>query len=231
MAQQRSESGSRDAQPIRVLVVDDHPMMLTGVRAAFEGVPGIEVAGEARTRAEARESLERESYDVAIVDISLGDTSGLDLIAEIREHHPSCKVLVLSMHDEEIWAERALRSGALGYIDKSRPARDLVEALQKVVDDRIALSPVMTDRLLKSALTENATSTKDGSGGVASLTDRELQVFELLGKGLTPADIAEQLFISRKTVATHQGNIKEKLGADSNASLMRHAVIWREENT
>jgi DNA-binding NarL/FixJ family response regulator len=170
--------------------------------------------------------LRSANPDLAIVDISLARGSGLELVKQIRSSHPEVKTLVLSMHDEAVFAERALRAGALGYVNKAAPGVELLEAVHKVLRGELALSSTMTDRLLRSAL--GAKQPKPS--GVERLSDRELEVFELIGQGRSTGQIADGLGVSVKTVETHCQTLKKKLGAASINELRRQATLFVEKS-
>lgn len=207
----------------RVLIVDDHPVVRAGFRTMLEDVPDLEVCGEADGAAAALEALERNRPDLMIVDISLADGSGLDLVKQVAHSHPSVRMLIASMHDESLFAERALRAGAHGYINKSAAVGDLVAAVRKVLSGSIVLSQEMTDRLLMSVAAGDLTR---GVDELSHLSDRELEVFELLGQGRTTKETADHLNLSIKTIETYRENIKEKLSIDNNNELICRAAQW-----
>ena len=198
--------------PARVLIVDDHPIVREGLALLISGQPDLEVCGEAEDVATAGQLVDETKPDVAIVDISLKGSSGLELIKRIKAKHPSVRILVSSIHDESVYAERALRAGAMGYVNKREATRTILGALRQILDGRVYLSERMADRLLCRAV---------GGGGervqgspVESLSDRELEVFELIGQGLITNEIAARLHLSSKTVEAHVGHIFTKLGLD-----------------
>ncbi|MFG0284656.1 MAG: response regulator [Phycisphaerales bacterium JB039] len=220
--QQTTKTKARSKQ-WTILIIDDHPLVRRGVRDALSDEPDLEVVAEA---ADVAEGLRKaaDAPDLAIVDISLGHGSGLDLIKQLRAQHPDIKILVLSVHDEALYAERALRAGAQGYLRKSEPADTLIAAIRSVLRGGAALSPVMTERLVRQAVHNK----RGEASGVESLSDREMEVFQLIGGGLSTRKIAKQLCISIKTVETHREHIKRKLGIDTAAELSRYAVAWVE---
>ncbi|HSN55653.1 MAG TPA: response regulator transcription factor [Candidatus Sulfomarinibacteraceae bacterium] len=207
----------------RVMIVDDHPLMRRGLRELFEREPGLEVCGEAESVAGALDEIDGASPDLVIIDLTLKDGSGLALVEAIRDRDPSVATLIWSMHDESLFAERALRTGAMGYVSKAASADELVAAVRDVLGGRVAVSPAVAQRLLQTVGRGGA---KTMSGGVLSLSNRELAVFELIGNGLTTRQIAERLQLSVKTIDSHRENIKAKLGLDSAIDLVRHAVLW-----
>jgi len=204
------------------IIVDDHPLYRTGVSALIQQELELRCAGEAKDGPEALELLSRNRIDLALIDISLQKQSGLDLVHALRSAYPKLQMLVLSMHDENLYGERAIRAGARGYVMKHQAPEALVEAVRTVLDGRIAVSEALKDRLFES-LCSGASEEADP---VRSLTDREFEVFTLLGKGCKAAEIAESLRVAVKTVNNHQDHIKEKLGSSSAAELRKYAVDW-----
>jgi DNA-binding NarL/FixJ family response regulator len=208
----------------RILVVDDHPVVRLGIRQMIAAEPGLSVCGEAESATKALELAKSSSADLAIVDLSLGDGSGLDLIRSLREATPELKVLVLSMHDEALFAERVLRAGAHGYIMKQEAIDGLVHAIQEVLAGRRFISTRMSQVILER-IGHDAPASGDR---LANLTDRELEVFELIGRGLNTAAIADRLEISIKTVETYRSNIRAKLDLKDATELIRYAATWIE---
>jgi DNA-binding NarL/FixJ family response regulator len=208
--------------PARILVVDDHPVVRLGIRQMIAAEPGLSVCGEAESATKALELAKSSSADLAIVDLSLGDGSGLDLIRSLRETTPELKVLVLSMHDEALFAERVLRAGAHGYIMKQEAIDGLVHAIQEVLAGRRFISTRMSQVILER-IGHDAPASGDR---LANLTDRELEVFELIGRGLNTATIADRLEISIKTVETYRSNIRAKLDLKDATELIRYAATW-----
>jgi DNA-binding NarL/FixJ family response regulator len=207
----------------RILVVDDHPMMRAGLIQLISKQPGLEVCGEAGSPAEAMEVIVKSRPDLIVVDVSMKGSSGLEFIKKVCAIHGHIPTLVLSMHDESIYAERALRAGACGYIMKEEGAEYLIAALQRVLEGGIYLSQAMSARLLRT-LTNPQTRNVDSP--LQQLTDREFEVFQLIGQGRTGQEIAEQLHISPKTVDVHRFQVKEKLGLKSGPALVHYAVQW-----
>jgi DNA-binding NarL/FixJ family response regulator len=208
----------------RILVVDDHPVVRLGIRQMIAAEPGLSVCGEAESATKALELAKSSSADLAIVDLSLGDGSGLDLIRSLREATPELKVLVLSMHDEALFAERVLRAGAHGYIMKQEAIDGLVHAIQEVLAGRRFISTRMSQVILER-IGHDAPASGDR---LANLTDRELEVFELIGRGLNTGAIADRLEISVKTVETYRSNIRAKLDLKDATELIRYAATWIE---
>lgn len=205
-----------------VLIVDDHPLLRHGLSHIIDGTPDFVTCGEAANIAAALEVLERVAPHLAVVDLSLGGGSGLDLIREIRRRHPRLPVLVLSMLDEAVYADRAFRAGADGYIMKGADTSELLEAIRRVSTGR---------RYLSARLCEHMPAAGEGDSRhrVRRLTDREFAVFERIGRGLGTRDIAQSLGVSIKTVETHRLRIKEKLGFKAATEMVHFAVRWLED--
>lgn len=214
---------SPDSGPIRVLLVDDHPMIRIGVAQLLNGESGIAVCGECKNAEEALPLAVSDVADVVVVDISLERSSGLNLIRDIKKARKSARILVYSMHDELLYGPRAVQAGALGYVCKSAHPSELVEAVRGVARGRLSVSPRVAEALLANI---TQIESQGGQDPVETLSNRELQVFELLGQGLTMAQIAEQLHRSVKTIETHRERIMKKLGIANAAELMRRAVEW-----
>lgn len=214
--------GSPDART-RILVVDDHPVVRHGLVRLIEQEPDLMVCGEAESVEEAMTAIAETKPTVALVDLSLRDTPGLELIKRIKADYPDMPVLVLSMHDEALYAERAFRAGARGYITKAEDSEEVMLAIRQVLAGEVYASPKFTSQLLKN-LTETG---KPKAGSVLSqLTDRELEVFHLIGEGRTTHEIAMTLNLGAKTVDTYRTRIKEKLGLKNGAELHHRAVHW-----
>ena len=211
--------------PGRILLVDDHPIVRQGLAELIQQEPDLSVCGEASDASEALKAIAASQPDIAIVDISLRDTSGIELVKDIKIHRPDLPVLVLSMHDETLYAERALRAGARGYVMKEEATEKLMTAIRTVLEGRMYLSQRMSARLLSQFV--DGSPERRGSP-VERLSDRELQVFELIGRGLGTRQIAESLHLSVKTIESHRENIKGKLKLTSAAELMQHAIHWVE---
>ena len=209
--------------PFRVLIVDDHPIVREGLRALISQHDDLVVCGEAESAGEALELVKSEVPDVAVIDISLKDSDGLDLIRRIRESRRSVRMLVSSMHDESFYARRSLRAGALGYVSKENAAGQIIEAIHRVLQGRIYLSDEMSELLISSML---GADDETDYRSVDSLSDRELEVFRWIGRGLTTREIASRLSLSVKTVETYRQRIREKLDLRNGAELARRASQW-----
>jgi DNA-binding NarL/FixJ family response regulator len=205
----------------RILIVDDHPFVRTGFAQLIGDCADLEVCGEAGDMAEALRQIDATSPDLAIIDLSLAGGSGLDLIERVRSRNKDILMLVASMHDETLYAERVLAAGARGYINKQEAQDSIIRAIRQVLSGKVYLSQQMTDRLLSGMVDSNGEK-RD----IDSLSNRELQVFELIGEGVSSSQIAEQLNLSIKTIETHQAHIKKKLGLGSAHELNQRAIRW-----
>ncbi len=210
-------------RPYRVVIVDDHPVVRLGLRQLLENEPDLELCGEAEGAAEALSVIEETRPDLVVIDISLKNGSGLSLVKQITAQDRTIKTLVSSMHDEALFAERALRAGAMGYINKEEAIDQMVSAMRRVLAGSIYLSPGMTDRVLQSIARGEL---EGGKVTLEQLSDRELEVFELIGKGLTTRQAADHLNLSVKTIETYRENIKTKLNLENNNELICRAAQW-----
>jgi len=207
-----------------VLLVDDHPVMRLGLAALIRAEPDLEVWGEAGTGAEAMELCQKGLPDLVILDLTLPDRNGLELIKDLRSFHPDLTFLVVSMHDEMMYAERVLRAGAKGYIMKEEAPEKLVSAIRQILKGEVFLSSNVASRILKRFAESGAKATSP----IERLTDRELEVFQLIGQGKGSREIAGQLNISVRTVDAHRAHIKEKLAFRDATELVHQAVRWVE---
>ena len=210
----------------RILIVDDHPIVRRGLRELVADEPDLEVCGEAEDVSQALEQLETARPDVVVVDLTLKSGHGLELIQEIKARNDRIKMLVSSMHDESLFAERALRAGAAGYVSKQESPDKIIDAVRQVLRGEIYLSTRMASRLLHRV----ATGERLEKDPIQSLSDRELEVFEMVGQGLTTKQIARKLDLSHKTIETHREKIKTKLNLRNSTELSRHATQWVLEN-
>jgi len=211
---------------IRVLLVEDHPVVRRGMAGVIREQPDLRVCGEAANMAEAMRLLREHRPHVAVVDLGLGSGHGLELIEMIREQNKRARILVVSAQDERLYAERCLRAGAAGYLGKEASAEELIAAIRRVAAGEVALSSEMSNQLLH-AMVGGAVKDVDP---ISTLSNRELEVFELIGNAQTTRQIAEHLVLSPKTVETHRENIKTKLGLTNTAELTRRAVEWVLKN-
>ena len=205
----------------RVLVVDDHPIVRLGIRQMLSSQDDLQICGEAATAAEGFDLAVRLRPDLVLVDLALLQGTGMDLIRRMREAVQGLQALVVSMHDEMLFAERALRAGARGYIMKDAAIDGLIGAIRQVLSGELHVSTRVAQALLERAARE-----EHAPGGLDTLTDRELAVFDLVGRGRSTAQIAEQLEVSVKTIETYRANIRHKLKLKDGSDLVRFAATW-----
>jgi DNA-binding NarL/FixJ family response regulator len=206
--------------------VDDHPIVRKGLRDLIEEEPDLEVGGEAADVAEALQQIESTHPDMAIIDVSLASENGIELIERIKAQYPSIKMLVSSVHDEKIFAGRVLRAGAMGYICKRESIRKIIDAIRQVMRNEIYLSHRMANMLLHRAAVGASLELEP----VETLSNRELEVFEMIGDGLETNQIARKLKVSPKTIETHRKNIKRKLNLPNSTQLSRYAFQWAQRD-
>jgi len=224
-AKRRESRPGPEAGELRVMLVDDHPVVREGFSRYIETQPGMRVCCQTGSAAEAFALYSKHRPEVVLVDLSLEEGSGLELIKDIVAHDAGAKLLVISGHDEELYAERCLRAGAMGYIHKHEAGQRIMDALSSVRRGDVFLSPKLVSRLLRRAANKQDGADADPK---ASLSDRELEVFELLGQGKTINQIAEHLHLSPKTIETYRSHLKEKLRVPSSQQLARLAFQWVE---
>lgn len=209
----------------RIFLLDDHPIMRQGLVQLLANEADLQVCGEANEAREALESIPRTLPDLLLADLSLPDRSGLELIKDLQAQYPELKVLVLSMHDESLYAERVLRAGGRGYVMKQEGGRKLLDAIRKVLDGQIYVSERIAGKILEIFAGRRQQA---AASPIELLTDRELEVFQLIGQGLSTQTIATRLSVSVKTVEVHRVNIKSKLQFASLPELVHQAVRWVE---
>ena len=215
------------ARTSRVLIVEDHPMMRVGLATQISDTPDLEVCGEAEGVCDALAAIKETCPDLAIIDISLKDSHGLDLIKQVSSRFPKVKMLVLSAFEESLFAERALRAGAMGYVNKQQASESILDAIRAVLSGKYFLSAEMTERVV----CQTVGHAKSGDRSpVETLSNRELEVFELIGKGHTTSVIARMLHISPHTIDSHRERIKQKLKLTNANELQREATQWVLEN-
>lgn len=217
------KTGAKNKQS--VLIVDDHPMMREGLAQLIDHESDLRVAGQADNAAQALQAVGELLPDLALVDISLPDKNGIELIKDLQTLHPQLPVLVVSMHDETLYAERVLRAGARGYIMKQEGGKKLMEAIRHVLRGQVYVSEKMSAKILETFSGRRSDATKSA---VECLSDREFEVFQLIGQGHGTRQIAQHLHLSIKTVEVHRANIKRKLELKSATDLVRYAVRWAE---
>ncbi len=211
------------ARKSRVFVVDDHPLIRQGLRQLIDREPDLAVCGEAEESGGALHSMDAAKPDIVIVDIALNGPDGIELLKNLRVRYPGLPVLILSMHDESIYAERALRAGANGYIVKQEATGRVLVAIRRILNREIVVSDRVANKMLQQYVRGPAVSRHSS---VADLTHRELEVFSLIGQGSSTRQIAEKLHLSVKTVESYQAHIKEKLSLGSARELVQHAIRW-----
>lgn len=206
----------------QIFLVDDHPTLRQGLHRLIAQIPTCQITGQAASAADALTSIPQANPDLVVLDITLPDRSGLDLVKDLHVMVPIVKILVFSMHDEMLYAERVIRAGAKGYLMKGASSGHLSEAIERILGGGIYLSPRVSNQIL-----QGLTRSREGLG-LGKLTDRELEVFELIGRGRSTAQISDQLHISPKTVDAHRFNLKTKLSLADAPSVIREAVLWVE---
>ena len=206
----------------QILIVDDHPLFRHGLAQLLNAQEDLAACGEAEDAPAALEAVRESKPDLVIVDISLKGTNGVELMKSIKAESPKLPVLIVSMHDESLYALRALRAGAKGYVMKKQPLDDVMAAVRKVLDGQIYVSPSLADQLIYKVVRGN-----DGDkGAMENLTDREIEVLQLVGQGKGTRQIAEELRLSVKTIESHRLHIKEKLHLKTASEMIRFAVDW-----
>jgi len=220
---QKQQQSDIDKNKVKIVIVDDHPIVRQGLANLINQEKDLEVCAQAEDAHQAMESIKSLKPDMAIVDISLKETGGIELVKDIKNHFPNLFVLVLSMHDEFLYAERALRAGAKGYIMKKEATENVIMAIRKILDDQIYLSDAMTAQFL--CRLANGESLMESSS-MERLSDRELEVFHLIGRGRGTRQIAEELHLSIKTIETYREHIKKKLNLADATELLHYAFQW-----
>jgi DNA-binding NarL/FixJ family response regulator len=219
----KKQSGAEIDNKTRILIVDDHPIVRQGLAELVNHESDLVVCGQAEDSHEAIKAIKDLSPTLAIIDISLKETSGLELIKDIRSQYPDLPVLALSMHDETLYAERALRAGAMGYIMKQEATENVIVAVRRILGGEIYVSDRMSARMVRKLVTGQIEPT---TSQVERLSDRELEVFHLIGKGHGTRQISERLHLSVKTIETYRAHIKEKLNLADAAELLQYAIQW-----
>ncbi len=215
-------------QPARILIVDDHPAIRDALALCIAGEPDLEVCGQAASVAEALEVAAAVHPDVAVIDLALKSGSGLELIKRLRTIQENLLMIVWSMYSEDLYAERVLRAGARGYINKEQATSKIIEAIRHVLEGKLYLSPAMSEKLLKRQF--HSAETDSAPSAIDALSDRELDVFRLIGQGVKTADVAARLHLSVKTVETYRDRIRQKLLLNDGTELAHYATQWLLEN-
>jgi len=209
----------------RILIVDDHPIMRKGLASTLEMEPDLEVAYQCEKAEDVLKILDEDKLDLLLVDVSLPGMNGIELVKNIIFQYPDLKILVVSRHEESLYGERALRAGAKGYIMKFESSETLIKAVRKILKGGIYVSDSLNDKLLMVAMHGK----KEGAlSSIDTLSDRELEVFDLIGRGKSSNEIAEQLHLASKTVETYRSRIKDKLDFKNTTEMIFHAVKWVE---
>jgi DNA-binding NarL/FixJ family response regulator len=216
-------AGKATVKKTRVLIVDDHPMTRAGLVHVINHQPELSVCGEAESAAQALDILDSSRPDLLLIDITLPGKSGLELIKDVKAMHPELLMLVVSMHDESLYADRVLRAGARGYITKHEGGEKLMEAIRHVLRGKIYVSESMSAHILEIF---SGGQTRLDRSSIEKLSDREFEVFESMGEGLSSQQIAKKLHLSAKTVDAHRANIKTKLNIKTTAELISYAARW-----
>ena len=207
----------------KIVIVDDHPIVLEGFKKLINSEADFDVVGTAESAVEAVNIITDKKPDVAMIDLSLKESSGIELIKDLQVMCPDVRILVVSLHDEEIYAERVLRAGARGFIMKAEAVDDIINAVRKVAAGEIYLSAKMQSRMLENMASGRKTSTLNP---IDILSDRELEVFQMIGNGMKTKNIAEQLNLSVKTIETYKSHLKIKLQLKDGVELIQRAVEW-----
>jgi len=211
----------------KIIIVDDHPVVRQGLSELINREDDLCVCGEAEDTPSALRTIRQNQPDLAIVDLSLKDSDGLELIKDIKAQFPKIVVLVLSMHDEVLYSERALRAGARGYMTKHQATENVIGAVRKILTGGLYISDQMTSRMVHKMLGSKVQADELPTD---RLSDRELQVFTLIGQGFGTREIADKLYLSIKTIETYRSHIKEKLNFDNSGALLRYAIQWAKSN-
>jgi DNA-binding NarL/FixJ family response regulator len=220
---QTKQSKTVDDNKTKILIVDDHPIVRQGLTELINQEDDLVVCEQAEDAAEAMGIIKKLKPDMAIVDISLKETSGMELIKDIKVKYPNLAVLALSMHDESLYAERALRAGAKGYVMKAEATEKVVTAIRKILSGQIYVSDRMAAKMVRKLV---GGSPDVGVSAIERLSDRELEVFRLIGQGYGTRQIAERLHLSIKTIETYREHIKEKLNLADASELLQYAIQW-----
>ncbi len=213
----------QDGNKAKVFLVDDHPIVRQGLAELINHEDDLEVCGQAEDAREALKEIKKQQPDMVIVDLSLKETSGVELIKDLKSQYIGLPVLALSMHDESIYAERALRAGARGYIMKQEATGEVISAIRKVLSGQIYASEKMTAKMVRRLV---GGTPEVGTSTIERLSDRELEVFLLIGQGYGTRQIAEKLFLSVKTIETYRAHIKDKLNLSGSAELLQYSIQW-----
>jgi DNA-binding NarL/FixJ family response regulator len=220
----KTKAAASKGTKAKIFIVDDHPMMREGLTQLIHNEPDLQVCGEAEEVPAAVSQIEQLQPDLAIVDISLRSSSGLELIKDLQSRQPKLPVLVISMHDESLYAERVLRAGGRGYVMKQEGGRKIMEAIRQVLSGQTYVSSAIAAHILNAFAGHGKVTTSP----VETLSDREFQVFQCIGEGCSTKEMAAKLHVSVKTIEVHRVNIKQKLKIATAPELIRYAVRWTD---
>jgi DNA-binding NarL/FixJ family response regulator len=219
----RKRQNETKKEKTKIIIVDDHPIIRKGLSDLINQEKDLEVCGQAEDAHEGLQAVKAVNPDMVVVDISLKETSGIELIKDINTQYPNLPVLALSMHDESLYAERALRAGAKGYIMKAEATEKVVTAIRKVLRGELYVSDRMAAKMVRKLV---GSGPAVGSSPIDRLSDRELEVFLLIGQGRGTRQIAEKLHLSVKTIETYRAHMKDKLNLENAAELLQYAIRW-----
>jgi DNA-binding NarL/FixJ family response regulator len=217
-----TESSVADSAGTRVFIVDDHELYRYGLRMLIDNEQDLTICGEAANEADATRQLGHVAPDVVVVDLSLGSGTGLDIIKWVKKNLPSARTVVSTMHDEKVYGERVFRAGASGYVNKQDPAHTILEVIRRVREGQVVFSEQMTQRMLRQAVGK----TRPKTSLVETLSDRELEIFRLLGQGMKSSAIGKKLDLSPSTIDTYRERMKTKLGLKTGSELTYRATQW-----
>jgi DNA-binding NarL/FixJ family response regulator len=220
-----NEDTEKNSPRHRVFIVDDHPLVREGLANLINQQPDLVVCGQAEDAAQALAGIGASRADLALIDISLKTASGLELVKDLKLHFPDVALIVLSMHDEMLYAERAIRAGAKGYVMKRETTKEVLTAIRRVIEGDVYVSERVVNLMARRLGSSRKAST---ASPVEQLSDRELEIFRLLGQGRTTSQIAADLHLSLKTVQAYCARAKEKFGVDSLSELLRAAIRWED---
>ncbi len=217
------------SQTASIMIVDDHPIVANGIQQLIDREPDMKVIQSVQDAESAIKYIDKITPDLIIVDISLkGSTNGIDLIKSLKKRYPKIKSLVLSMHEENLYAERAIKAGAKGYIMKNDLTDNIVKAIRSILSGNLYLSDIITSKLLNQMVNEE--EKKDDEAELKKLSDREFEVFQFISKGIKTSDIAKEINISVKTVEAHKLRIKNKLNLNNSNELNKYAIEWKHKH-
>jgi DNA-binding NarL/FixJ family response regulator len=217
-------AGMKQGDKSTVYLIDDHPVLVQGLSDLINNQADMKVVGTTAEWTKALEDFKKQQPDVVLLDITLKNANGIEVLKNLKVQYPNLNVMMLSMHDENLYAMRALKAGAHGYVMKAAPTEEVINAIRHVLKGEVYVSESIARRMMSQLVGRR----KDTTGSpLEDLSDRELEIFTLIGEGQTTRQIAEKLHISIKTVETHRAHIKEKLKLESSTELVQHAIHWK----